>query len=65
MPEIVNQHLKTAASMSHDELESLSSELFDIETVAQAYCYITVGACFSIAFKFAGSANAQAFDVLV
>lgn len=37
----------------------------DFETVAQSYCYIVAGACFSLGLKFAGSANAEAFNVLV
>lgn len=37
----------------------------DFETVSQSYSYIVAGACFSIGMKFAGSANAEAFFVLV
>lgn len=37
----------------------------DFESVSQSYCYIIAGACASVGFRFAGSANAEAFAVLV
>ncbi|XP_049513491.1 anaphase-promoting complex subunit 1 [Dermacentor silvarum] len=36
----------------------------DHETMSQAYCNILAGACLCVGLKFAGSANAQAFDIL-
>ena len=36
----------------------------DYETINQAYCNILAGAALSMALRFAGSCNGQAFDVL-
>ncbi|KAG8191889.1 hypothetical protein JTE90_019823 [Oedothorax gibbosus] len=37
----------------------------DFETMSQAYCNITAGGCFCLGLKFAGSANAEAFEILM
>lgn len=48
-----------------DRLIAVREQGIDLETVAQTYCNIVAGACFAIALKFAGSANADAFQCLV
>ncbi|XP_035256642.1 anaphase-promoting complex subunit 1 isoform X2 [Anguilla anguilla] len=40
------------------------SEDLNIETLAQAHDYIIAGACMAVGFRFAGSANSDAFDCL-
>uniref|UniRef100_A0A6Q2Y983 Anaphase-promoting complex subunit 1 n=1 Tax=Esox lucius TaxID=8010 RepID=A0A6Q2Y983_ESOLU len=40
------------------------SEDLNMETLAQAHDYITAGACMAVGFRFAGSANSDAFDCL-
>ncbi|KAJ8248603.1 hypothetical protein GJAV_G00243760 [Gymnothorax javanicus] len=40
------------------------SEDVNIETLAQAHDYIIAGACMAVGFRFAGSANSDAFDCL-
>ncbi|XP_056147337.1 anaphase-promoting complex subunit 1 [Lampris incognitus] len=40
------------------------SEDMNMETLAQAHDYIIAGACMAVGFKFAGSANSEAFDCL-
>ncbi|XP_061086236.1 anaphase-promoting complex subunit 1-like, partial [Conger conger] len=40
------------------------SEDLDIETLTQAHDYIAAGACLAVGFRFAGSANSDAFDCL-
>ncbi|XP_054720739.1 LOW QUALITY PROTEIN: anaphase-promoting complex subunit 1-like [Uloborus diversus] len=37
----------------------------DYETMSQAYCNIIAGCCFCIGLKFAGSANNEAFEILM
>ncbi|CAH1791675.1 unnamed protein product [Owenia fusiformis] len=37
----------------------------DFETMSQAYCNIMAGACMTIGLKFAGSANQEAFNLLM
>ncbi|GFS60501.1 anaphase-promoting complex subunit 1 [Trichonephila inaurata madagascariensis] len=37
----------------------------DYETMSQAYCNIIAGGCFCLGLKFAGSANAEAFETLM
>uniref|UniRef100_A0A673WB92 Anaphase-promoting complex subunit 1 n=1 Tax=Salmo trutta TaxID=8032 RepID=A0A673WB92_SALTR len=41
------------------------SEDLNMETLAQAHDYIIAGACMAVGFRFAGSANSDAFDCLV
>ncbi|XP_076016530.1 anaphase-promoting complex subunit 1 isoform X2 [Genypterus blacodes] len=41
-----------------------SSDDVNIETLAQAHDYIIAGACMAVGFRFAGSANSDAFDCL-
>uniref|UniRef100_A0A673WLP9 Anaphase-promoting complex subunit 1 n=1 Tax=Salmo trutta TaxID=8032 RepID=A0A673WLP9_SALTR len=40
------------------------SEDLNMETLAQAHDYIIAGACMAVGFRFAGSANSDAFDCL-
>ncbi|KAG9328910.1 hypothetical protein JZ751_009328 [Albula glossodonta] len=40
------------------------SEDLNMETLAQAHDYIIAGACLAVGFRFAGSANSDAFDCL-
>uniref|UniRef100_UPI003AAE3DC1 anaphase-promoting complex subunit 1 n=1 Tax=Centroberyx gerrardi TaxID=166262 RepID=UPI003AAE3DC1 len=40
------------------------SEDMNMETLAQAHDYIIAGACMAVGFRFAGSANSDAFDCL-
>ncbi|KAK3092280.1 hypothetical protein FSP39_000671 [Pinctada imbricata] len=39
--------------------------LIDYETMSQGYCNIVAGACMVVGLKFAGTANAAAFDALM
>uniref|UniRef100_A0A8B9HEI4 Anaphase promoting complex subunit 1 n=1 Tax=Astyanax mexicanus TaxID=7994 RepID=A0A8B9HEI4_ASTMX len=42
--------------------EALISEDLNMETLVQAHDYIIAGACMAVGFRFAGSANSDAFD---
>uniref|UniRef100_W5K7K4 Anaphase-promoting complex subunit 1 n=1 Tax=Astyanax mexicanus TaxID=7994 RepID=W5K7K4_ASTMX len=44
--------------------EALISEDLNMETLVQAHDYIIAGACMAVGFRFAGSANSDAFDCL-
>ncbi|XP_066534503.1 anaphase-promoting complex subunit 1 isoform X2 [Hoplias malabaricus] len=44
--------------------EALVSEDLNMETLVQAHDYIIAGACMAVGFRFAGSANSDAFDCL-
>ncbi|KAI5108590.1 anaphase-promoting complex subunit 1 isoform X2, partial [Silurus meridionalis] len=44
--------------------EALVSEDLNMETLLQAHDYIIAGACMAVGFRFAGSANSDAFDCL-
>ncbi|XP_072533589.1 anaphase-promoting complex subunit 1 isoform X3 [Salminus brasiliensis] len=44
--------------------ETLVSEDLNMETLVQAHDYIIAGACMAVGFRFAGSANSDAFDCL-
>ncbi|TSN48450.1 Anaphase-promoting complex subunit 1 [Bagarius yarrelli] len=44
--------------------EALASEDLNMETLVQAHDYIIAGACMAVGFRFAGSANSDAFDCL-
>ena len=46
-------------------METFSVYMIDVYIFSQAYCYIVSGGCFSIALRFAGSANQSAYDLLV
>ncbi|XP_059145256.1 anaphase-promoting complex subunit 1-like isoform X2 [Physella acuta] len=62
IPEIVKKYafFKTRPN---DETELDSS--IDLQTMSQAHCNITSGACLVLALKFAGSANKEAFKTLL
>ncbi|XP_077546516.1 anaphase promoting complex subunit 1 [Haemaphysalis longicornis] len=55
VPDVVSTHAFRRAPEDVD---------VDYETMSQAYCNILAGACLCLGLKFAGSANAQAFDIL-
>uniref|UniRef100_A0A4W4HBL4 Anaphase-promoting complex subunit 1 n=1 Tax=Electrophorus electricus TaxID=8005 RepID=A0A4W4HBL4_ELEEL len=44
--------------------EALVSEDLNMETLIQAHDYIIAGACMAVGFRFAGSANSDAFECL-
>ncbi|GIY16750.1 anaphase-promoting complex subunit 1, partial [Caerostris darwini] len=56
LPEIVSKH---AFQRGHNQAD------VDYETMSQAFCNIIAGGCFCIGLKFAGSANAEAFETLM
>ncbi|XP_048864523.1 anaphase-promoting complex subunit 1 isoform X2 [Brienomyrus brachyistius] len=45
-------------------IQAPPSEDMNMETLAQAHVYIIAGACMAVGFRFAGSANSDAFDCL-
>ncbi|CAL1295257.1 unnamed protein product [Larinioides sclopetarius] len=56
LPEIVSKHA-FQRGITHADV--------DYETMSQAYCNIIAGGCFCVGLKFAGSANAEAFETLM
>lgn len=62
VPPVVARYVEMT---DEDRLLAIREQFIDLETVAQSYCNIVAGACFAMALKFAGSANADAFKCLV
>ncbi|GFQ73525.1 anaphase-promoting complex subunit 1 [Trichonephila clavata] len=56
LPDIVSKHAFQRGVTNAD---------VDYETMSQAYCNIIAGGCFCLGLKFAGSANAEAFETLM
>ncbi|XP_029925763.1 anaphase-promoting complex subunit 1 isoform X2 [Myripristis murdjan] len=54
LPQIIQENIGNA-SVSED---------MNLETLVQAHDYIIAGACMAVGFRFAGSANSDAFDCL-
>ncbi|MBN3295003.1 APC1 protein, partial [Amia calva] len=57
VPQIIQENI-----VFHEETPS--SEDLNMETLAQAHDYIIAGACMAVGFRFAGSANSDAFECL-
>lgn len=53
-----------ASILPHCMVRPTTSSGVDYETINQAYCNIVAGAALAMGIRFAGSANAQAFEVL-
>ncbi|XP_030628160.1 anaphase-promoting complex subunit 1 [Chanos chanos] len=57
VPQIIQENIR------HQEEIPVSEDL-NMETLTQAHEYIIAGACMAVGFRFAGSANSDAFDCL-
>ncbi|KAL2083271.1 hypothetical protein ACEWY4_021044 [Coilia grayii] len=57
VPQIIQENIGTGEEVQ------VSQDL-NMETLAQAHDYIIAGACMAVGFRFAGSANSDAFDCL-
>ncbi|XP_031434697.1 anaphase-promoting complex subunit 1 isoform X2 [Clupea harengus] len=57
VPQIIQENIGTCEEVQ------ISQDL-NMETLAQAHDYIIAGACMAVGFRFAGSANSDAFDCL-
>uniref|UniRef100_A0A671LZY7 Uncharacterized protein n=1 Tax=Sinocyclocheilus anshuiensis TaxID=1608454 RepID=A0A671LZY7_9TELE len=58
VPQIIQENI------GNQEQTSISEDL-NMETLVQAHDYIIAGGCLAVGFRFAGSANSDAFDCLV
>ncbi|MBN3279981.1 APC1 protein, partial [Polyodon spathula] len=59
VPQIIREN-----SVSLQSQEVSASEDLNMETLAQAHIYIIAGACMAVGFRFAGTANSDAFNCL-
>uniref|UniRef100_A0A8C2ILL1 Anaphase-promoting complex subunit 1 n=1 Tax=Cyprinus carpio TaxID=7962 RepID=A0A8C2ILL1_CYPCA len=57
VPQIIQENI------GNQEQTSVSEDL-NMETIVQAHDYIIAGGCLAVGFRFAGSANSDAFDCL-
>uniref|UniRef100_A0A8C1K203 Anaphase-promoting complex subunit 1 n=1 Tax=Cyprinus carpio TaxID=7962 RepID=A0A8C1K203_CYPCA len=57
VPQIIQENI------GNQEQTSISEDL-NMETLVQAHDYIIAGGCLAVGFRFAGSANSEAFDCL-
>ncbi|RXM99005.1 Anaphase-promoting complex subunit 1 [Acipenser ruthenus] len=60
VPQIIREN-----SVSLQSQEVPASEDLNMETLAQAHIYIIAGACMAVGFRFAGTANSDAFNCLM